>query len=127
MTMAQKKGNSAIEGHWVTDRGLAIFRIVAAIISVAPVAVVLTLDPRDFVFYLTDWGLMITCLYFWYMMAFTVIHTRPNSFSKLQKHLKVVMDKKVPVYLFELCWSTRSPFMMRPAVRVYGADPVNAR
>ncbi len=101
-----KKLNLVTAGFWTSDQCLSVYRAISAIISIGPVAVVLTLDPPDFIFFLTDWGLIMTCIYFWYMVVYTFVLTRPNTFRGLQRYLEVVTNEKVAVYLFALSWST---------------------
>jgi len=107
MSSSFKKENLLLHGQCISDSCLSIYRAIAALVSLIPAIIVLIFDPTYFVFYLTDWGLIITCIYFWYIVAYTFITTRPNTFNGLfQKHLKALSNEKAAHYLFELAWST---------------------
>ena len=92
-------------GFLISDTVLFVWRVVAMVVSLGPLSIVLTLDPRDFVFYLTDWGLLLTCLYFFYVAGFTFL-SGIKVLANRGSATKAVCSWQLSTFLFEIAWST---------------------
>jgi hypothetical protein len=92
-------------GFVVSDTVLFVWRVVAMVVSLGPLSIVLTLDPRDFVFYLTDWGLLLTCLYFFYVAGFAFL-SAIKLLSKKGLQSNAFCSWQLSTFLFEIAWTT---------------------
>ena len=90
-------------GCCFSDTALLVWRIFAMLCSFVPLTIVLTLDPPNFVFFLTDWGLIITCLYFCGVLALGLPCRRRSAIGKERSRGQ---RWKIATFLLELAWST---------------------
>lgn len=101
-----KKLDTITEAQYISNSGLMIYRIVAGVLYLV-IAVVIFIPGHDgFVFYLTNWGYVLTLVYMWYVIVYGANTLYFNHSGRLHKLLLLVFRQRCVQFLFELVWTT---------------------
>lgn len=91
---------------YASPKVLLLLRAFNFIASLLPLFIVLSLDPPDFIFYFTDWGSIMTSLYFWYILMYSLLRYLPR-ISRTFHFLSCVFTWKGSTILYELAFTSQ--------------------
>jgi len=113
--------DTVLKGHSINPFSLFLLRLLCGLLSIGTNIFVLVFDPNDFVYFFTNWGAMLTALYYIYVILYTLFsNLDPQSpilqiseslsekfpmIPRFKELARIFSHQKLVVFLYEVSWA----------------------